>query len=249
MRILLADDNRLLIEGLTNLLGAHGHEVVATATDGFEAVDRTRVHRPDVVLMDIQMARCDGLAATRLIKAEIPETQVVMLTTWADDEDLFEAIRVGASGYLLKSASGDELVESLAALEQGVPPLSPGLAARILREFARRSAGALRTGWSRTGPPGREAERTERERETSSSASSLAAGATRTDAALTARQAEVLRAVASGLTYKEVAAQLGVSERTVRYHMAEIIDRLHVEHRSQVIAYAAEAGLLDPPAG
>src|SRR5512134_2251969 len=102
MRILLADDNRLLLEGLTNLLSAHGLDVVATAADGVEAVDRTRVHRPDVVLMDVRMPRCDGLRATRRIKAELPETRIVMLTTSAEDGDMFEAIRSGACGYLLK---------------------------------------------------------------------------------------------------------------------------------------------------
>jgi two-component system NarL family response regulator len=222
--------------------------VVATAADGMEAVDRTRVHRPDVVLMDIRMARCDGLAATRLIKAELPETQVVMLTTWADDDDLFEAIRSGASGYLLKSVSGDELVESLAGLRDGVPPLSPGLAARIMREFARRAVAGVRSPAAKGGADPSEAGSSGAGRDTASSAGGPVRGGGSTHPALTARQAEVLRAVAGGHTYKEVAAQLGVSERTVRYHMAEIIDRLHVEHRSQVIAYAGEAGLLDQPA-
>ena len=145
MRILLADDNRLLVEGLTNLLSAHGLEVVAVASDGHEALARARVHRPDVVLMDVRMPRCDGIAATRLIKAEMPDMRIVMLTTSTDDEDLFEAIRSGAGGYLLKSVSGDELVEGLVGLEQGVPPLSPGLAAKLLQEFARRGQAHRRT--------------------------------------------------------------------------------------------------------
>ena len=233
MRILLADDHRLLVEGLTNLLVAHGFEVVATASDGIEAVTRTRVHRPDVVLMDIGMPHSDGLAATRLIKAEMPETQVVMLTTSASDDDLFDAIRSGASGYLLKTVTGDELVECLEGLAEGVPPLSPGLAARLLEEFGRRPAADSRA-------PGRGRPRAE-------PLPRAARAPTRgygSRAGLTDRQAEVLGLVAAGRTYKEVGAELGLSERTVRYHMAEIMNRLHLEHRSQVIAYAGEAGLV-----
>lgn len=244
MRILLADDNRLLLEGLTNLLAAHGHDVVATATDGDEAIVRARVHRPDVVLMDVRMPRLDGVAATRVIKAQMPEVQVLMLTTSGDDQDLFESIAAGASGYLLKSMSGDDLVASLDGLAQGVPPMSPGLAARLLHEFARRSSAGVAPDGARlaakaTGDPGR---RRPPQGRPSDEARQTAA---HPQLALTGRQAEVLRAVAAGGTYKEVAAQLGVSERTVRYHMAEIIDRLHFEHRSEVIAYAGEAGLLD----
>lgn len=239
MRVLLADDNRLLLEGLTNLLSAHGLDVVATAADGYEAVDRTRVHRPDVVLMDVRMPRCDGLCATRLIKAELPETRIVMLTTSAEDGDLFEAIRSGASGYLLKDLSGEELLQSLAGLEEGTPPLSPGFAARLMQEFARRTGSArrpapggarsLQSGPSRPGTGGRPA--------------AGQAGPSEGDV-LTQRQAQVLELVAAGLTYKEVASELGLSERTVRYHMAEIMDRLHLEHRSQVLAYAGEIGLV-----
>ncbi len=241
MRILLADDNRLLVEGLTNLLAAHGHQVVATASDGLEALARTRVHRPDLVLMDVRMPRCDGVAATRLIKAELPETRIVVLTTSTDDTDFFEAIRSGACGYLLKSVSGDALVESLAGLEEGVPPLSPGLAARLLQEFGRRATGA-------SGRPGPSRERDGVEQRSSAGGAPADGRATRADrgrGGLTERQAEVLGLVAAGHTYKEVAAQLGLSERTVRYHMAEIMDRLHLQHRSQVLAYAGEIGLLE----
>lgn len=235
MRILLVDDNRLLLEGLTSLLSAHGLEVVADASDGLEAVSRARVHRPDVVLMDVRMPRCDGIAATRLIKAEMPEIQIVMLTTSTDDDDLFEAIRSGACGYLQKNVSGDELIESLAGLEQGVPPLSPGLAAKLLQEFARRSSGPSRRPDPRPGGGDTEA--------TSPGSPRTAVGRT----GLTQRQEEVLRLVATGNTYKEVAARLGLSERTIRYHMAEIMDRLHVANRSQVLAYAGEVGLVDRP--
>jgi DNA-binding NarL/FixJ family response regulator len=226
VRVLLADDHRLLLEGLGNLLAAHGFEVVATASDGIEAVARTRVHRPDVVLMDLRMPRCDGLAATRLIKAELPDTRVVVLTTSEDDEDLFAAIRSGACGYLLKSVTGDDLVEALEGLVEGVPPLSRGLAARLMTELSRGADPRRRD------PMAAQAPRT--------AVGEVAAG-------LTERQAEVLRLVAAGLTYKEVAARLALSERTVRYHMSEMIDRLHLEHRSQLLAWAGRTGLVDDP--
>ena len=241
MRILLADDNRLLVEGLTNLLSAHDHDVVAVASDGLEALARARVHRPDVVLMDVRMPRCDGIAATRLIKAEMPEIRIVMLTTSTDDEDLFEAVRGGACGYLLKSVSGDELVESLAGLEQGVPPLSPGLAAKLLREFARRSARPGGAAGSRSGRDGREQGSVAGREQ----AVGRAAGGEVGQVGLTQRQTEVLGLVAAGHTYKEAATQLGLSERTIRYHMSEIMDRLHMDHRSEVLAYAGAAGLVD----
>jgi DNA-binding NarL/FixJ family response regulator len=235
MRILLADDHRLLAEGLQDLLEAYGFEVVAMAADGLEAVTRTRVHRPDIVLMDVRMPRCDGLAATRLIKAELPGTRVVMLTTSEEDEDLFEAIRSGACGYLLKSVTGDELVEALRGLEEGVPPLSRGLAVRLLEELARsptRDRPAEPPEARPAGPPVAPQERSSHARHTTTG--------------LTHRQMEVLRLVATGLTYKEVGASLSMSERTVRYHMSEVMGRLHLEHRSQVLAYAGRAGLVGP---
>lgn len=221
MRVLLADDNRLFVEGLTDLLTAYGHQVVATAADGFEAIDRTRIHRPDLVLMDIRMPRCDGLAATRAIAASQPSVRIVMLTTSDEETQLYEAIASGAFGYLVKSIHGEELIEALTQVAQGVPPFSAGLAACLLAEFARRSASE---GAAAATPTGR-----------SGGAASL----------LTPRELDVLRAVAVGRTYGETAALLGVSERTVRYHMSEMLTRLHLVHRSQVIAYAAGAGLLE----
>ena len=173
---------------------------------------------PDLVLMDISMPRCNGLAATRLIKAQRPDMKIVMLTTSAEDEDLFEAIKSGAAGYLLKSTKGAAFIEALHGLEQGAPPFSSGLAARLLREFARLSETGKHTD-GETGDKG-DAERVR----------------------LTERQTEVLRLVASGLTYKEVAAKLALSDHTVRYHMSEIMQLLHLENRSQVIAFAGKLG-------
>jgi DNA-binding NarL/FixJ family response regulator len=139
MRILLADDHALFLEGLQNLLATRGLAVVATARDGLEALEQARVHSPDVILMDIRMPRCDGLTATRLIKAELPDVKIVILTTSTDDQDLFQAIKSGATGYLLKSVEADEFFQFLSGLEKGEAPISRELAAKLVTEFARQA--------------------------------------------------------------------------------------------------------------
>jgi DNA-binding NarL/FixJ family response regulator len=214
-RVLLADDHPLFLEGLQNLLTTRGMEVVGTANDGLQTLAQARATHPDLILMDIQMPRCDGLAATRLIKAELPDIHIVMLTISEDDEHLFEAIQSGASGYLLKSLEAAKFFELLSELTQGEAPLAPGLAARILSEFRR----------------------------TRSTLAPVDAPASDESTGLTPRQIEVLTLVARGFTYKEIGAALCVSERTVKYHMGEILKRLHLENRSQAIAYASGAGL------
>lgn len=222
MRVLLVDDNRLLVEGLTNLLEAHGIQVVGAACDGLDAPSQAQLLKPDVILMDIRMPNCNGLDATRKIKAQFPMIKIVILTTSTDDVDLFEAVKNGASGFLLKSMSGEAFIEALRDAEHGEPPFSPGLAAKILTEFSRIAAVHEKN-------------------------NSLTDNLTPEikNHFLTKRQVEILRLVASGFTYKEVGVQLSLSERTIRYHMVEIMDRLHLENRSQVIAYAGEKGLLD----
>jgi DNA-binding NarL/FixJ family response regulator len=228
MRVLIADDHPLMVDGLRSLLEAHGIEVAGTVGDGQAAVAEALRLEPDLVLMDIRMPVCDGLAATRLIKAQRPEMKILILTTSAEDEALFEAIKSGACGYLLKVTSGPAFIEALHGLEQGIPPFSPGLADRLLREFARLA--------------GEDAE-TRRGGDTGIVSVSPRPRVPVSSSTLTERQTEVLRLVASGLTYKEVGAKLALSEVTVRYHMSEIMERLHLEHRSQVIAYAGRLGL------
>ena len=220
MRVLLVDDNRLMLEGLQNLLEVHDIEVAGTAADGLESVDLACELRPDVILMDIRMPGCSGLEATRLIKAKMPEARIIMLTTSDDDDDLFEAIKSGACGYLIKNIDTDTLVEALDQAREGFPPFSPGLAEKLFDEFARVSDREDPT--QTPEPPD--------------------ADQTPPAAVLTARQLQVLKLVAEGLSYKEVGAKLYLSPRTVKYHMGEIIDRLHLENRSQVLALAGRMG-------
>ncbi len=214
MRALLVDDHPLFLDGLRNLLTARGIEVVGAARDGLEALDQARTLRPDVILMDIQMPRCDGLCATRLIKAELPEIKIVMLTMSAADQYLFEAIKSGAAGYLLKTLDTEEFFELLSGLARGEAPLAPGLAARVLEEFARQAEGA-----PAAGP------------DEASSAAAL-------KASLTPRQIEILELVSQGLLYKEVGKTLGLTERTIKYHMGEIVQQLQLRNRAEVLAYA-----------
>jgi DNA-binding NarL/FixJ family response regulator len=221
MRVLVVDDHRLMSEAISNLLAAHGIEVLGIASDGVEAISLVQELHPEVILMDIRMPRCDGLAATRQIKALQPEIKILMLTTSAEDQDLFESIKSGASGYLLKSISGDVFIEALRGLEQGTPPFSPGLASRLLNEFAKLSSTQELSSGTTSRPKDREQPANK----------------------LTERQTEVLRLVAQGLTYREVGERLSLSERTVRFHMTEIISRLHLQNRNQVLAYAGQLGL------
>lgn len=212
MKVMLVDDHPLFVDGLRNLLTARGIEVLGTAHDGLEAVDQACKLHPEVILMDIRMPKLDGLAAVRLIKSRFPEVKIVMLTMLADDEDLFEAIKSGACGYLLKTQDTEDFFSLLADLARGEAALSPGLATRILQEFGRQSALAEAIGKER--------------------------------ALLSPRETQVLSLVAQGLTYKEVGAKLCLAERTIKYHMGEILTRLHAANRTEVVEYARRAGLI-----
>lgn len=139
LRVLLADDHALVRDGVASLLRAWGMNVVGQASDGAEAVEQALALHPDVVFMDINMPRCGGLEATRRIKAVLPETKIVMLTVSDDEHDLFEAIKLGAEGYLLKNMSGREFDEMLSGLAQGIPPISRSLAGKLLTEFGRQA--------------------------------------------------------------------------------------------------------------
>ncbi len=222
MRILLVDDHTLFIEGIKLLLENEGMDVVGIANDGREALERVRALKPDIVLMDINMPRCNGIEGTRLIKAEFPDVKVIMLTVSTKDQDLFDAIKSGASGYIDKGIRPKAFVASILGVTRGEAALTREMASRVLDEFVRADR---RQGTAAVEPPEAEA---------------------RTANDLSPRQTEVLRYVTEGYSYKEIAAALAISERTVNYHMAEIMSKLHFQNRAQVIAYAARNGLVDP---
>lgn len=209
MKLMLVDDHALFMEGLQYLLETHGIGIAGTASNGEEAVRLARRLRPDIILMDIRMPKCSGIDALKQIKAEMPEIKVVMLTTSDEDEDLFEAVKCGASGYLLKDISAEKLFEMLSDMQNGGVPLSSGLAARLLKEFGQNGSKNGAAYHNKT--QGRNT--------------------------LTERQTQILKMVA-----KEIGKSLGLTERTVKYHMGRIIELLHMENRAQVIAYAAQNG-------
>lgn len=206
LRLLLVDDHPLFLEGLRNLLRARGLTVVGVARDGLEAQEKARLLRPDVVVMDLNMPRCDGLTATRAIKAELPEIKIVILTVAEDEEHLFDAIKSGASGYLLKSLGANKFCSLLTGLLRGEAPLAPGLAELLLKEFAH---GPGANGHIDEG---------------------------KLMGKLTERQQEILGMVAAGLTYKEIASALFLSEKTIKYHMGRILEILPVDSRAEAVA-------------
>jgi DNA-binding NarL/FixJ family response regulator len=208
MRLLLVDDNQLFLEGLRNLLEAHSLTIVGTASSGEEALAQARQLQPDVILMDIEMPGMNGLETTRRIRAELPDIQIVMLTVADNDETLFEAIKIGAIGYLTKNITAEEIYQVLFDLARGGTPLSPGLARRILREFADRDP-------------------VESEQTTD----------TLNTARLTPRQREILTLVVQGHTYKQIGHMLNYSESTIKYHMGNILKNLHLENRADAVAY------------
>jgi DNA-binding NarL/FixJ family response regulator len=221
LRVLLVDDHPLFLEGLRNMLTVRGVQVVGTALDGIEAQALAHELLPDVILMDMNMPRCDGLEATALIKAELPQIKVIMLTVAADQEKLFQALRAGASGYLLKSLDSSEFFQLLSEAMHGEIVLSQGLAEQALSAFARRASMT---------PAG------------ASHAGALAQPANPL-LTLSARQRDILERAAQGSTYKEIASALFLSEATVKYHMGQIIELLQVENRREAIAVARQAGM------
>jgi len=224
LRILLVDDHNLFLEGLKNLLSSEGVQVVGIAHDGLDALNQARRLHPDVILMDIHMPVCDGVSATRLIKAEMSEVKIVMLTMSEDEGDLFDAVRSGASGYLLKSLEAEAFFNYLKELREGHPPFSPGLAEKILRAFSEQPV-----------PQAAEVQ-----------SSGELPGDLKCTQNLSPRQNQILTLVAQGQNYRQVAETLSITESTVKYHMREILDCLHLQNRAQVIAYAARRGFTRP---
>jgi DNA-binding NarL/FixJ family response regulator len=213
MNILIADDHALFRESLKSLLEARDLKVVAEAENGREAVELAWKHKPEVVLMDLTMPEMDGLEATKRLAAELPAIKVVILTASDDDSSLFEAIKAGAKGYLLKDLQSDEFFALLDGVDRGEPALTPSLARKLLDEFARAKG-------SESYSPD----------------------------ALTDREQEVLELMVKGVTTnRKLAVSLGISENTVKFHVRNILDKLHLHNRAQVVAFALRNRLVDPP--
>ncbi|WP_435130200.1 response regulator [Actinacidiphila sp. bgisy144] len=216
-RVVVADDQTVVRGGIVMLLGLlPGIEVVGAAGDGEEAVRLVAQQHPDVVLMDLRMPRCDGVEATRRIRVGYPGTQVVVLTTYADDDSLFPALRAGARGYLTKDAGGEEIARVIADVTAGRAGLSSSVQRRVLDVLAQGEPAAARL--------------VRREGE------ELPDG-------LTIREAEVLALVAEGLSNAEIAERLHVSMATVKTHINNLFAKTGARDRAQAVGYAYRHGI------
>jgi DNA-binding NarL/FixJ family response regulator len=217
VRVLIADDQTLVRAGFRRLLESEPEiEVVAEAGDGLEAVEAAGRLRPDVVLMDIRMPKLDGLEATRRLLQGAKGVRVLILTTFDLDEYVFDALKAGASGFLLKDAPPDQLIAAIRVVSNGDALLAPSITRRLIAEFARRPT-------PRAGPPPELS-------------------------GLTARELDVLKLLARGLSNAEIAAELVVSEATVKTHVGNLLMKLGLRDRVQAVVLAYESGLVQPGA-
>lgn len=215
MRILIADDHTLFRDGLRSLLQVAGHEVIGEARNGVEAIELTKSLAPDIVLMDVSMPILDGISATRRLTSEVPGVKVVILTASEDDAKLFDAIKAGAQGYLLKNLEAEDFFALLERAQQGEPALTPSLARKLLQEFAK--------------PP------------------EATAPVTEDPDALTTREREVLELMVDGITSnRQLAKRLNVTENTIKFHVRNILDKLRLHNRAEVIGYALRHKIVDP---
>jgi len=213
IRVLLADDHPLFRKGLASLLSSDkGFKVVGEARDGAEALNKAKDLKPDLILMDVYMPGGNGLEATRQIKEALPSVKVVILTVSEEDKNLFEAIKYGAHGYLLKKIEPRDLFEMLRGVFRGEAPISRATAAKILNEFAKQAHRAT--------------EEMPEER-------------------LSPKEREVIELLTKGWTNKEIGNKLGITENTVKNHLKNILDKLHLENRVQAAAFALQKKLTD----
>ncbi|MFD7452517.1 response regulator [Kitasatospora sp. NPDC059827] len=238
IRVLVADDQTVVREGIVMLLGLlPGIEVVGAAADGEEAVTLVERHHPDVVLMDLRMPRVDGVEATRRIRAAHPGTEVVVLTTYADDESLFPALQAGARGYLTKDASGEEIAKAIADVRSGAAGLSPQVQLRLLERLSEGPAKSGSTAPTAPAAPVRVPG--------ASAAPGVPPGGRggQLPDGLTLREAEVLALIAEGLSNAEIAQRLFVSQATVKTHINNLFAKTAVRDRAQAVAYAFRHGI------
>ena len=213
-RVMVVDDHPMWREGVARDLTEGGFEVVATAGDGGEAVRRAPAARPDVVVLDLQLPVMSGVEVTRELLASLPSLRVLVLSASGEQADVLEAVKAGATGYLVKSASREELLDAVSRTALGEAVFTPGLAGLVLGEYRRLSTAPAAS----TGPPAPQ---------------------------LTERETEVLRLVAKGLSYKQIAERFTLSHRTVQNHVQNTLNKLQLHNRVQLVRYAIEQGLDD----
>ena len=213
-RVMVVDDHPMWRDAVVRDLGAAGHDVVATAADGGEAVRRAPAARPEVVVLDLQLPVMSGVEVTRALVAGDPSVRVLVLSASGEHADVLEAVKAGATGYLVKSASSSELLEAVARTALGEAVFTPGLAGLVLGEYRRLSVAPV----ARSGPA---------------------------VPRLTERETEVLRLVAKGLSYKDIAERLVLSHRTVQNHVQNTLNKLQLHNRVELVRYAIEQGLDD----
>ncbi len=208
IRVLHADDHAIVREGVRALLLTEPDiELVGSTSNGNEAVAQTLTLKPDVIVMDLQMPRKSGLEAITDIRKEIPDARILVVTSFAEDETVFSAVKAGAQGYLLKDSTPEELLQAIRDVFEGRLSLHPAIAAKVIQELHRPSA------LKPTSDP------------------------------LTARELDILKCVAQGMTNQEIAEKLVVSERTVRTHVSNILGKLHLANRTQAALYALREGI------
>jgi DNA-binding NarL/FixJ family response regulator len=215
LQVMLVDDHEVVRQGLRALLEAEEDiEVVSEAGGGTEAIANARVHKPDVVVMDVRMPVVSGIEATERIKEELPSTKILMLTISDEEDDLYEAIKAGANGYLLKEISIDEIGNAVRSVHGGQSLISPSMASKLLNEFA---AMVKKEEEKQQVPAPR----------------------------LTPREMEVLEHVAKGMNNREIAKALFISENTVKNHVRNILEKLHLHSRMEAVVYAVRENLLE----
>jgi two-component system NarL family response regulator len=217
--VLIADDQALFREGIATLLSSVGDiVVVGKAHDGEEAVAQAQELAPDVVLMDIQMPKLSGIEATLEVRRVSPSTKVVVLTSSEDEADLYEALRAGATGYLLKVMEPEAVATAIRESYEGNSTISPSMASKLITEFNVMASGAKPQPGKLVGPQ------------------------------LTDREMEVLRLIsAEGVTNKVLARRLNISESTIKNHISNILEKLHLSSRMEAVLYAFREGLVEEP--
>ncbi len=211
-RVMVVDDHPMWREAVARDLAEAGHEVVGTAADGGEAVRRAPAARPEVVVLDLHLPVLSGVEVTRRLLAADPTVHVLVLSASGEHEDVLEAVKAGATGYLVKSASREELLDAVGRTALGEAVFTPGLAGLVLGEYRRLSTATA------SGPP---------------------------VPRLTDRETEVLRMVAKGMGYKQIAEQLVLSHRTVQNHVQNTLNKLQLHNRVELVRYAIQQGLDD----